>query len=306
MGSWRERDFWIVKVDDSGNEQWNYTYGGTDQEIFRSGVYTSDGGFALTGATFSSGPDQDIWLLKVDGSGNEEWNVSMGGIGGQRGLSLVETSDNGFVISGGHGVWKTNNLGIQEWNNTFGIQGSDFFNNIIQTSDGGFVLSGGSNAHGARGSNDFVIAKVSQDGTFEWITTHGGVEWDNSCCAKAMVETSDGSLLMTGYSESFGDLDGDVWLLKTNSTGGELWNEPLGGPDTDSAEAIYMNDDGSFMIIGSTESQGSGLSDFWLINAKIDRSIDEEENPGFELLLSISTLLILNIISKKRQAKTKD
>ncbi|MHA2097725.1 MAG: hypothetical protein ACW99A_03485 [Candidatus Kariarchaeaceae archaeon] len=303
-----DRDFWIVKVDSMGNELWNYTYGGADNDIFRSGVYTSDGGFAMTGGTFSYGPDQDVWVIKVNGSGHEEWNATYGGEGDQRGLSLVETSDSGFALSSGYGVWKIDNLGVQQWNNTFGISGSDFFNNIIQTSDGGFVVSGGSNLHGAVGNNDFVIARVSQDGTYEWIVTHGGIQRDNSCCNRALVETADGSLLMTGNTYSFDDLDGDVWLLKTDAAGSELWNEPLGGDAYDDAGSIHLQIDGSFLIVGQTESQGAGGSDVWLINAEESTptptpTSSNDQTPNFDLLIAGTAMLTLGVVVKRRRAR---
>jgi hypothetical protein len=307
-------DYWIVKTDSQGNHIWNNSYGGTDEEIFRSAAYTSDGGFILTGGTWSYGTgDQDIWLLKVNSTGQAEWNRTFGGSGGQRGLSVIQTTDEGFAISGGSGIYKTNSTGHQEWNNIFGTMGRDFFNNIIQTSDGGYLFSGGSDLHGAVGGNDFILAKLLENGTVDWIKTYGGLEWDNSCCDKALVETSDGDYILTGNSFSFGDTaNGDLWVVKTDSSGNELWNKTIGGSGKDTGLAILLNGDGTFMLVGETASKGAGNGDFWLIKAN-ESSISTTSStttttttvnggPGFQFEVLILSLLLFFVISRKRRS----
>ncbi|MFX0087327.1 MAG: hypothetical protein ACFFAU_16875 [Candidatus Hodarchaeota archaeon] len=299
-------DFWIVKTDSQGNHQWNNSYGGTENEIFRSAVSTLDGAFVLTGATWSYGSgDQDIWLLKVNSTGQAEWNRTLGGLGEQRGLSVVQTTDAGFAISGGTGIYKTNSTGHQEWNNVFGTAGHDFFNNIIQTSDGGYLLSGGSDLHGAVGENDLILAKLLGNGTVDWIKTYGGLLKDYSCCDKASTETSNGDFLFTGQTYSYGDgTNGDLWVLKTDSSGNELWNKALGGSSTDTGRAILLNDDGTFMLIGETESKGNGLGDLWLIKAnETTVATTTSSYSGFqigEITLISSIGIIITILFRKK------
>ncbi|MFW9856190.1 MAG: hypothetical protein ACFFFG_14155 [Candidatus Thorarchaeota archaeon] len=259
------KDFWIVRVDPQGNHLWNNSYGGPADEIFRSAVSTSDGDFILTGATWSYGTGgQNIWLLKVNSTGQVAWNRTLGA---GRGLSVIQTTDGGFALSGGHGIHKTNSTGHLEWKNPFGTAGHDFFNNIIQTSNGAYLLSGGSDLHGAAGSNDFILVKVLENGTVDWIKTYGGFGWDNSCCDKALVETANGDFLLTGETNSFGAGQSDAWVVKTNASGNELWHKALGGSSDDTGLAILLNTDGTFMVVGGTASKGAGNDDFWLIKA---------------------------------------
>ena len=68
-------DVWLVKTNSSGNQQWNKTYGGTQDDAAYSLVQTVDGGYALAGYTNSFGAGgEDVWLVKTDSSGNQQWN----------------------------------------------------------------------------------------------------------------------------------------------------------------------------------------------------------------------------------------
>jgi len=94
-------DFWLVKTDSIGNQQWNRTYGGAKYEIAYSMVHTSDGGYALTGFTASCGAGKyDIWLVKTDSAGNQQWNQTYGGAGTDYAYSVVQTSDGGYALAG--------------------------------------------------------------------------------------------------------------------------------------------------------------------------------------------------------------
>jgi hypothetical protein len=91
-------DFWLMKTDAMGNEEWNQTYGGTRGERARSLVATSDGGYALAGYTNSLG-GQGCWLVKTDESGNLEWDRLYGNAGAEA-HSLVVTHDGGYALAG--------------------------------------------------------------------------------------------------------------------------------------------------------------------------------------------------------------
>ncbi|MFH1427058.1 MAG: hypothetical protein ABIG60_00825 [Patescibacteria group bacterium] len=104
-----DQDIWIIKTNSSGVKEWDKTYGGASQEGFTdfnnisSGEkiqQTSDGGYIFTGYTRSYGAGgQDIWLVKIDASGNEEWSTTFGGTGNEDGTSVRQTSDGGYIIS---------------------------------------------------------------------------------------------------------------------------------------------------------------------------------------------------------------
>jgi len=103
-GSGLSANFWLVKTNNSGNMEWNQTYGGSDYDFAHSLVETSDGGFAIVGYTGSFGAgNANFWLVKTDGCGNMEWNQTYGIADYNRAYSLVQTSDGGLALAGSSG-----------------------------------------------------------------------------------------------------------------------------------------------------------------------------------------------------------
>jgi len=193
-------DIWFVKTDAYGNMEWNKTYGGTDGDSGRSLLVTSDGGYAIAGHTVSFGAgNSDFWLIKTDEFGNMEWNRTYGGTENDIALSLVETSDGGYIIAGRTLLVKTDAVGNMKWNQTY--DGSIRY--LVATSDGGYAIAGTKN-------DDFWLVKTDEYGNMEWSQTYEG-EGDDY--ANSLVATSDG-----GYAIA-GEKSGDFWLIKTDKYG---------------------------------------------------------------------------------------
>jgi hypothetical protein len=162
-----ESDVWLVKTDARGYEQWNMTFGGTDRDSASSVTQSEDGGYILAGETYSYGAGQsDVWLVKTDSKGYEQWNKTFGGIDDDRAEAVQQTSDGGYILAGGTGsfgpgwsnVWliKIDTNGNMQWNQTFGGTGGDWAESIQQTSDGGFIIAGTTTSYGAYGG--YIIA----------------------------------------------------------------------------------------------------------------------------------------------------
>jgi hypothetical protein len=120
---------------------------------------------------------------------------------------------------------------------------------------------------------DVLLLKTNQNGNQEWIRTYGGPAWDIGYSAD---QTTDGGYMITGYTDSFGAGDHDVWVITTDSVGTEKWDLTFGGSSEDVGYSGQQTTDGGYIITGSTASYGAGLTDLWLIKIK-----KEDNQPPF-------------------------
>jgi len=210
-------DVWIVKTDESGNEEWNKTFDDIGNESGNSVQQTTDGGYIITGTTWSyDWGNGDVWLIKTDCFGNEEWNKTFGSSFDESGYSVSQTDDGGYIITGYKGsygdVWiiKTDSFGNEEWNNTFGGSNEDVGRSVFQTSDGGYIITGYTYSYGA-GSKDVWLIKTDSFGNEEWNKTFGGTDSDSG---SSVSQTDEGGYIITGYTRSYGAGSRDLWLIK--------------------------------------------------------------------------------------------
>jgi predicted secreted protein len=217
-------DFWLVKTDPLGNMKWNKSYGGEGKEFAEAVIQTSDGGYAMAGASdsFSVGL-QDFWLVKTDADGNLEWSQMYGTVANEHAYSLVQASDGGYVLAGTSNVvdsniWvvKTDPLGNIQWNQTYGGAGNDGGSGavLIKASSGGYAVATDTSSFGA-GGDDFWLIKLDADGNAEWNQTYGGSDDD---WTGGLIQTRDGGYALAGSLSLFGSGHGDVWLVKTDGS----------------------------------------------------------------------------------------
>jgi hypothetical protein len=267
-------NFWLVKTDASGNEQWTRTYGGSKDDEARCVIQTSDGGYALAGYTTSFGAGgADFYVVKTDARGNEQWAKTYGGPKDDVAYSVVQTSDAGYALAGytqsyGVGVanyWlvRTDADGNELWNKTYGGLGDDRCYSVIKTDDGGFALAGKTSSFSI-GFSDLWLVKTDAYGNEIWNQTYGGY-FDN--LAYSVIQTSDGGYGLAGTTDAAGAGGVDMFLVKANSTGYEEWNNTYGGPGYEEAwSVVQTKSDGGYALGGSTTSYGPpGASHFWLV-----------------------------------------
>jgi predicted secreted protein len=165
-------DAWLIKTDAAGNMQWNKTYGGTGMEFGQCLEPTSDGGYAIACITTSFGAGSlDSWLIKLDSSGNIEWNMTYGGPESDAPTHFIQTEDEGYAIVGfttvgsdqNASLIKTDAFGNMEWNQTYGGTGTEIAYALLKTNDGYYLLTINTNSFGA-GNNDIWLVSVVPEG----------------------------------------------------------------------------------------------------------------------------------------------
>ena len=150
------------------------------------------------------------------------------------------------------------------WTRVYGGTGADTATSVVQTLDGGFAFTGPTDSYGENG--DFYLMKVNADGDSLWSQTYGGGGVDKG---RKVALTSDGGFVLVGYTESFG-AGGDIYVVRTDSVGNELWSGNYGGDDFDTGADIVVTSDGGYAIAGTTASFGNGETDFWVIRLAAD------------------------------------
>lgn len=184
-------DFWVVKLDAAGHQQWDKTYGGDKNDMMTALQPTQDGGYVL-GGYVQTGSDGDItgtnkggwdyWVLKLDAAGDKQWDQSFGGRDQDLLTCLQQTQDGGYLLGGhsdsdsngdksgdnrgGSDYWvlKLDAAGNKVWDKTFGGQNTDRMTTLLQASDGSYLLAGSSDS-GISGEK----SQASLGGTDYWV-----------------------------------------------------------------------------------------------------------------------------------------
>ncbi len=252
-------DAWVVKLSSMGAIEWQKALGGSDDEYAASIRQTFDGGYILTGSSYSVDGDitvhhgdithDDVWVVKLSSTGSIEWQSSLGGSSSDKGYFIQQTIDSGYIITGsaassdgdvtGHvgiigksqsDIWvvKLSKSGAVQWNKCIDLGGYETGYCVQQTTDTGFIVCGGITHFSAFYFPDTVlVVKLSSGGAMEWLTGFGGSR-DNY--GNAISQTQDGGYVIGGYSYSNdGDVSAnhgrsDYWVVKMGSKPSEVKN----------------------------------------------------------------------------------
>lgn len=303
-------DFWVMKFLADDTLQWSKTFGGSNDDRGYDIIATSEGGFALLGFSKSSDGDvsknagnQDFWLTKITEDGILSWQKTFGYAGSDAGITLLQTQDQGYLLTGvldvtasngqgnsknaqkhaGGDIWviKLNNSGDLEWSKYYGGSFTDTPFGVAETEDNSYIIAASSdsedfNISNNKGSYDFWILKIASDGNLIWEKSFGGSEIDE---ARAISATNDGNFMIVGDTRS-SDKDvsnnnggADLWMLKIASDGNLIWEKTIGSSSFDVARSISKTDDSSFIVAGNSRGSDAGFTnngqnDAWVL--KVD------------------------------------
>lgn len=165
----------------------------------------------------------------------------------------------GYTYSFGEGksdIWvmRLGRDGKEMWRAYKGGADFDWPSSIIETRDGHIVVAGHTQ-NATTGIKKAWVFKLDKRGNEIWSKTYGGDKTDE---AEGIVETYDGGYAVVGYTHSFSRGSSDLWILRLDSKGTELWSKNYGGKDADEGHAIIETQDRCLVVAGFTESPGKG------------------------------------------------
>jgi len=261
-----------ILISQSPDTLWTKTIGGSGSDAGYSVKQTSDGGFIISGKTSSFGTGNwDVYLIKTDMNGDTMWTKTFGGNDWDEGNSVLQNEDGDFIIAGSTNSFGAGNLdvyliktdenGDTLWTKTYGGASEDIGYSVEQTTDDGLIITGSTKSFGA-GYRDVYLIKTDENGDTLWTKTYGGMSED---IGYSVEQTIDDGFIIVGYTKSFGAVNPDVYLIKTDENGDTLWTKTYGGVSSDYGYSVKQTTDAGFIITGKTMSYGAGDNDVYLI-----------------------------------------
>lgn len=271
--STHHQDYWLVKLDQSGNKLWDKCYGGLNHDFPFDVVVTADNGFAIAGYTQDKGFDvsehkgkRDMWVMKANNAGVLQWQKCIGGTEHDIANSILSVPD-GLIVAG---------------------QSSSSDNDINNN----------------KGETDAVLVKLDHTGSIQWIKNYGSSRLD----AFRQVLLADGGYIAAGSAEAkdndVSDHYGvsDFWLVKVKTNGAIEWQKNFGGSHIDDAFTLCKAGENDFVIAGTTFSADNdvqdniGAGDFWILKTRIQKLLPEiVQQPADTLTICKGTALSFTI-----------
>lgn len=268
QGTNNPQDIFLVKADQNGNELWNRNLGGHAGKSIQN---TADGGFIVLGDTVASDTSSFV-LMKTDGEGQVQWSINYGLPNRNEVATNVQlTTDGGYLMMGnilnndGSSdiyVIKTDAQGTIIRERVYGfanLQNSTA--TILEDATTKDILWCGTAFTATSATSDIRVVRANDIVNTQWDFFFGGTENE---IGKDMKQVSDGYVIV-GTTSSEGSGGSDVFLIKISEQGVLQWSKTFGGAANDEGEAISLTEDGGYIITGSTESEGEGGKDVFLI-----------------------------------------
>jgi len=324
-------DVYILKLNSKGELEWQKTFGGKDNDVAESIQQTTDGEYIVVGWTksFGSGGD-DVYILKLNSTGEIEWQKTFGGEDDDKANSIQQTKDGGYIVAGwtesfGSGyndvyILKLNAKGDLEWQKTFGGGNSDVANSIQQTTGGGYIVAGWTYSFGS-GGEDVYILKLDSKGEVDTIppeikiaSPSDGVELgetidinidvtDNVELEKVMLyidgkkvkeytsgpykyswdssKATEGIHTITAEAvDKSGNVGTKSVTLIMDKIKDISWQKAFGAGNSDVANSIQQTRDGGYIVAGWTKSFGFGGQDVYILKFNSKGEVEWQKTFG--------------------------
>ena len=306
-------DIFLLQFNENDELIFSKTFGGLNDDRGNAIIQTNDNGFAILGYSsseneiISNNGSRDFWIIKTNENGNLIWQKNFGFAGNDTGISIIQTNDTGFLLTGiidvtasdgqgnakktvskkhaGGDYWaiKLANNGDFEWSKFYGGSFTDTPFDVVETQNNSFIIVGSSDSNDVDisnnlGSYDFWVVHISAKGEIIWEKNFGGSEIDE---AYGITKTADNNFVIVGDTRSTdknvsqNNGGADIWMIKIDSNGNLIWEKSIGANGFDAARSVRLTADNGFLISGSSRSSdesfiNKGQNDALLI--KVDEN----------------------------------
>ncbi len=281
------RNLWLFRTDNMGNLIWNKTFGGDGDDEAAAVKQTNDGGFIAAGYSVVSGSAKDVFVVKTDSLGNHVWSRTFGGSSDEEAYALEVLPDGGCLIgcatssygAGSRDGWliRINSTGNTVWTKTIGGLSTDGIRGLQLTNDNYFIITGWTASDGAGILGNAWLVKTDSLGNIIFNKNFGGNDADRGL---SVQQTSDDGYVLTGYTASTGAGLDDLFFIKTDAAGNQVWAKTLGGTGRDYGNAVKQTPDGGYLLAGYTLSYGAGGDDLWVIKTDSSGNLTWQKTYG--------------------------
>ncbi|SHF73639.1 Por secretion system C-terminal sorting domain-containing protein [Mariniphaga anaerophila] len=289
-------DYFVIVLDENGRLVKEYLFGGVHGDIGKD-IIVDESGIYLLGKTWDGGyPNNDMFLHKLDFDLNLKWSKFYGGQNNDLGHKFITTKNNGFAMIGfSTGVDLTGDVyfviadkqGELLWENHMGDKYVDHGFDVIENELGEFIIAGTMGGFYNPTSTDYhnpdadiYIIKTDAEGQVIWKKTYGGEKHD---WAKSIIHAPGGGYYICGSTQSEGAGNFDMFLMKIDDDGNQLWFKTFGGNNFEYGESVQLSTDNTLFLLGTSASYSDNKKpDHFLVKTDLDGEVIWENTYGGE------------------------
>ena len=274
-----KKDFWFMMIDNEGNKLWEHFYGGDKDDEAYDLIKTFDGNIALAGYTKSKGPKgHNFYMIKINpkASGKDRgkmlWNRTAGSAGTDIALRIKQSPQDSFIYVLGHTtsygaggmdiyfVKADKERGSAKKKVYFGGNDFEHGNDFCFLPDGNFLIVGGTMSN-TKGYFDSYALQIEYEYYKVWDKQYGG-EQDEEFVS---IFADGDDFVIGGFTASEGEGKYDAEIVKINNQGEVIVKRTFGEEENDKVNRMIQCKDGTYLMVGYTESKGEGKQSMWIL-----------------------------------------
>lgn len=256
-----------LSIGQVSGQGWERIFGGTKIDEGYEVIETRDLGYLVVGFSESFGGDNDldVYVLKTDIDGTEEWSFEYDEAYIEHAYDAIEAPDGGIIVVGDI----INNVGEKKeiyilkidpegkflWSKQYGLPEMDEVGRKVARGIGGGYIITGETVNPETEDQDVLVLKIDENGEEEWLRSFGTAKDDRGQC----VVTLDDQYIVAGYSENPGGVDNDIKIFTLDRGGNVLSEQEIKSNEDENVLDMIATRDGGFAITGYVSNNNNAL-----------------------------------------------